>query len=220
GLLARVGAARVLRLRRGDGARSRARADGALPPADAALDDQSVRTARHGQASAGGGRAGEGSPPQGDREHPQRWLRARVGGRAGARPRRLPPRRAGGALAPDDRGGAQALPAARPPPGRRLRARDRPPGGHATARAGVIAELPYGGRELAVEIPDERVADVELVVDDLTRPTPISLLLPPVVAELRAAGVPLGAITVLVALGTHRPMTDAELAERLGGELT
>jgi len=125
----------------------------------------------------------------------------------------------------------------------------------------VIAELPYGGRELAVEIPDERVADVELlslaepatagsaqalvegalaapiesprlrelahgledvvlVVDDLTRPTPISLLLPPVVAELRAAGVPLGAITVLVALGTHRPMTDAELAERLGGELT
>jgi lactate racemase len=58
--------------------------------------------------------------------------------------------------------------------------------------------------------------DVVLVVDDLTRPTPISLLLPLVVDEVLAGGVPREAICVLVALGTHRPMTDAELRERLG----
>ncbi|HZQ80878.1 MAG TPA: nickel-dependent lactate racemase [Gaiellaceae bacterium] len=61
--------------------------------------------------------------------------------------------------------------------------------------------------------------DAVIVVDDLTRPTPVSLVLPAVVDELLVAGVTSEAITVLVALGTHRPMTEAELADRLGGEL-
>src|SRR5438094_9285131 len=57
---------------------------------------------------------------------------------------------------------------------------------------------------------------VTIVVDDLTRPTPIHLVLPPVLDRLREAGVPTAAITILVATGTHRPMTGAELRSRLG----
>ncbi len=61
-------------------------------------------------------------------------------------------------------------------------------------------------------------ARVALVVDDGSRPTPVSLIAPAVIAELEAAGVRREDITVVPALGLHRPMTEAELAERLGSE--
>jgi lactate racemase len=55
-----------------------------------------------------------------------------------------------------------------------------------------------------------------VIVDDVTRPTPVSLLLPTVVRELIRGGVSVERITVLVALGTHRFMTPAELRAKLG----
>jgi len=57
-----------------------------------------------------------------------------------------------------------------------------------------------------------------VVVDDRTRPTPVAAMLLPVLRELNAAGVADSGITALVALGTHREMTPAELAARLGPE--
>ena len=66
-------------------------------------------------------------------------------------------------------------------------------------------------RELAR--PGQSVA---ILLDDCTRKTPTAQILPSVLAELAAAGVPPQQITIVVALGTHRPMTPAELHAKLG----
>jgi nickel-dependent lactate racemase len=57
---------------------------------------------------------------------------------------------------------------------------------------------------------------VVIVTSDLTRPCPSERLLPPVLAELSAAGVEDENITVVVALGLHRPMSAAELEQTVG----
>jgi nickel-dependent lactate racemase len=60
---------------------------------------------------------------------------------------------------------------------------------------------------------------VVIVTSDLTRPCPSDKLLPPLLAELTAAGVPDSDITVVAALGLHRPMTEAELETMAGPEV-
>lgn len=57
---------------------------------------------------------------------------------------------------------------------------------------------------------------VAIVTSDLTRPCPSDRLLPPVLEELAAAGIPDEAITVIMALGLHRPMTEAEMEAAVG----
>ncbi len=57
---------------------------------------------------------------------------------------------------------------------------------------------------------------VLIVVDDNSRPTPVHAILPPVLDELGAAGVQTSRIEFLLALGTHRFMTDEEIAAKLG----
>ena len=59
--------------------------------------------------------------------------------------------------------------------------------------------------------------DVVIVVNDGTRPTPSAKLLPLLLAEL--GHVPRERITVLVATGTHRANTPAELDEMLGPDV-
>jgi len=55
-----------------------------------------------------------------------------------------------------------------------------------------------------------------LVVDDATRAVPNSQILPPLLAELQAAGLKENQISVLVARGLHRRSTPAELRATLG----
>lgn len=55
-----------------------------------------------------------------------------------------------------------------------------------------------------------------ILVDDGTRSTPQRLILPVLLDELNAAGVPDRDITALIARGTHRPMTEAECVARYG----
>jgi nickel-dependent lactate racemase len=57
---------------------------------------------------------------------------------------------------------------------------------------------------------------VVLVADDMTRLTPAAEILPPVLEELSAAGIPDRAITLVIALGTHRPMGDRECRAKYG----
>lgn len=57
---------------------------------------------------------------------------------------------------------------------------------------------------------------VVIVHSDITRATPNDRILPVLLAELEAAGVARQDITLLNALGTHRPQTDAELRQMLG----
>ncbi|NLE45639.1 MAG: nickel-dependent lactate racemase [Chloroflexi bacterium] len=58
-----------------------------------------------------------------------------------------------------------------------------------------------------------------LLIDDNTRSTPQARILPVVLDELNAAGVPDSDISALIALGTHRPMCEAECVEHFGQEV-
>lgn len=60
---------------------------------------------------------------------------------------------------------------------------------------------------------------VLLVVDDYTRSTPVQKILPLLIKELAGAGIKKEKIRILVALGTHRPMSEAEMVEKFGQEL-
>ena len=55
-----------------------------------------------------------------------------------------------------------------------------------------------------------------ILVCDVTRPVPNGLFLQPMIRELEAAGIPLAAITVLIATGLHRPNEGAELESVIG----
>jgi len=61
---------------------------------------------------------------------------------------------------------------------------------------------------------------VVILVDDNTRPTPQHLIVPPILDELNDAGIPDKNIEVIIALGTHRKMTEAEIDEKLGKMVT
>ena len=71
---------------------------------------------------------------------------------------------------------------------------------------------PIGSQPLRELVrPGQRVA---IAVDDSSRSTRTDLMLPAVLAELAAAGVADADIAVFVALGTHRKMTEAEMADK------
>jgi len=61
--------------------------------------------------------------------------------------------------------------------------------------------------------------DAVIVISDVTRPVPNTLLLPLIIAELEAAGIPGAAITILIATGIHRPNEGAELERLVGSEI-
>ena len=52
--------------------------------------------------------------------------------------------------------------------------------------------------------------------DDLTRPTPTSRILPQVIEELKAGGIPEERILLLTSYGSHRPMGQDEVKRKLG----
>ncbi len=58
-----------------------------------------------------------------------------------------------------------------------------------------------------------------ILTDDYTRNTPVRGILRVLLGELEAAGIPHENITILVALGTHRPMTDAEMLAKFGPDI-
>ncbi len=60
---------------------------------------------------------------------------------------------------------------------------------------------------------------VVILADDNTRLTPVDEILPAVLDEMNAAGVKDEQVTVVIALGTHRFMTDAEIGEKFGDEV-
>ena len=65
----------------------------------------------------------------------------------------------------------------------------------------------------------KRSDEVVVLVDDLTRPTPQNEVLQPVLEELCAGGLSAENVQIMIALGTHRPMTDAEIVDHLGPEV-
>jgi nickel-dependent lactate racemase len=73
---------------------------------------------------------------------------------------------------------------------------------------------PIGTERLETLVKPGRT--IALLVDDITRPTPQKKLLPPILRRLEQAGVKRGDITVVAALGTHRPMSDEEIEAHIG----
>lgn len=64
--------------------------------------------------------------------------------------------------------------------------------------------------------PGQRVA---IMVDDYTRKTPVHQILPLVLQRLSSAGVAQEDIRIVAALGTHRPMTQAEIVAKVGADV-
>jgi nickel-dependent lactate racemase len=61
--------------------------------------------------------------------------------------------------------------------------------------------------------PGEKIA---VIISDITRPCPTALMLPPLLAELNTAGIPDSDITIISALGIHRPHREEEIPKLLG----
>lgn len=58
--------------------------------------------------------------------------------------------------------------------------------------------------------------NVLIIADDLTRPTPVKLILPEILVKLNLANIRDVNIRIMIATGTHRPMTYTELVSKLG----
>jgi len=60
---------------------------------------------------------------------------------------------------------------------------------------------------------------VVIIGDDVTRPTPQSIIVPVLLDELNAVGIPDENIQIIIALGTHREMSEKEIREKYGSEV-
>jgi nickel-dependent lactate racemase len=75
---------------------------------------------------------------------------------------------------------------------------------------------PIAGPSLAELATGKRSAAIS--VCDITRPAPNSVVLPPLLRRLQAAGIPREGIRILIATGLHRKATDAEIRQIVGEE--
>lgn len=79
---------------------------------------------------------------------------------------------------------------------------------------------PSGCMSLADEVRHRRARKAVIVVNDITRPTPYDIMLPPILDELAVAGICDENICFLIATGIHRAMASDEITAMLGPELT
>ena len=66
---------------------------------------------------------------------------------------------------------------------------------------------------------EENSVRVAIAVNDYTRPTPLHAVLPPLLDTLNACGVDDSQIRIVVALGTHRPMSREEFQRQAGEQV-
>ncbi|MCR4424805.1 MAG: nickel-dependent lactate racemase, partial [Firmicutes bacterium] len=78
---------------------------------------------------------------------------------------------------------------------------------------------PIGSATLLEEIRRRNARRVVVIVNDVTRPTPYDSILPPLLAEIEAAGVRKPDVTFVVATGIHRGMTEEEMKAILGSNV-
>ncbi|NLV17456.1 MAG: nickel-dependent lactate racemase [Syntrophomonadaceae bacterium] len=69
---------------------------------------------------------------------------------------------------------------------------------------------PVGSLALGRLISVKKAKSVLIVVNDITRPTPYDVMLPPLLKEIKGAGIEDDQITFLIANGIHRSHTDEE----------
>ena len=88
-------------------------------------------------------------------------------------------------------------------------------------RAAVVDAMahPIGSMTLHDEIRRRRAKRAVIVVNDVTRPTPNGIMLPPILEEIAAAGIAKSDTTLVVATGIHRGVTRDEMLETLGADV-
>lgn len=82
---------------------------------------------------------------------------------------------------------------------------------------GQVLDCPIGCESLATLAAGKRTAAIS--VCDITRPAPNAVTLPPLLARLHAAGIPVEGVTILIATGLHRAATPEEIASIVGPEI-
>ncbi len=75
---------------------------------------------------------------------------------------------------------------------------------------------PIGGPALKELVGTPKGKKITVVADDNTRVTPVEKVLIILVKELNRLGIEYGQITVILALGSHRFMTEEEIRQRIG----
>ncbi len=60
---------------------------------------------------------------------------------------------------------------------------------------------------------------IALVIDDDSRPTPVELIMPAVLAQIQKGGASLEQVTIVPATGVHLPMGQAAVAKRVGANI-
>jgi nickel-dependent lactate racemase len=95
--------------------------------------------------------------------------------------------------------------------------RSAPGLGDTAAVLNDFLDHPIGCLPLAELAAGKRTAAIS--VCDITRPAPNSVTLPPLLARLHAAGIPIEGVTILIATGLHRAATREELDIILGPEI-
>jgi lactate racemase len=88
---------------------------------------------------------------------------------------------------------------------------------HLSAALDAAVDQPIGCAPLAALAAGKRTAAIS--VCDITRPAPNRLTLPPLLARLHAAGIPVEGVTILIATGLHRAASRAEIDIILGPEI-
>ena len=95
---------------------------------------------------------------------------------------------------------------------------------------GLQAMRPLSGREVVKQLQDtigteplrklaEGRKNAAIIVDDLSRPTPAYAIVPAILDELKSAGMGEDKVTIIIGLGTHRPITVAEQRRKLGKDV-
>lgn len=82
---------------------------------------------------------------------------------------------------------------------------------------GEAIRNPIGKERLKEIAKGKRTAAI--VINDVTRPCPTRVMVEQILEELHCAGMEDGGITIVVATGNHRPMTEEEFRQVLGEEL-
>jgi lactate racemase len=95
--------------------------------------------------------------------------------------------------------------------------RSAPALGDIVAALNAALDHPIGCPPLAELAADKRTAAIS--VCDITRPAPNSITLPPLLARLHAARIPVEGVTILIATGLHRSATRAECDIILGPQI-
>jgi nickel-dependent lactate racemase len=99
-----------------------------------------------------------------------------------------------------------------------LSPRDTPVCADPAAEIRRAIEAPIGAARLRDAVRSAK--RVVICADDLTRQTPVQIIIPLLLDELQAAGLRDEQVMVLIALGTHRYMTQAEIEQRFGPQVT